>query len=112
MPITLPFAQAIEDRRMNIASRALDKAEAGKAERAAVAAALGRDSYRPRLWFPNDDVRQIAKERAKAEQKSVKRATGVREYTFHETEEARRASIQASNRKASQKRRDKRKAAI
>lgn len=111
MSIRLPFADAIENRRLRMNVRGLDLADAKKAARAAAAEAEGRNDYRPRLWFPNEEVRQLARERDLAEQVSVKRATGVRGYTRHASEEESRAAIRESNRRASQKRRDEKAAA-
>ncbi|MBB3568731.1 hypothetical protein [Rhizobium sp. BK491] len=115
MPVVLPFADAMAKARNAIAYekavRALDRTETRKAERAAEAAAEGREDYKPRRWFGDDVVRQLARQRNKEEQQSVKRATGVRNYTFHETEEERLAARRASNRLASKKRRDAKKAA-
>ncbi|KAA3529026.1 hypothetical protein DXM29_09505 [Agrobacterium tumefaciens] len=109
MAVELAFADSIKDFRQRLAhdkaERALVRTESGKAERAARAAAEGRADYKPRRWFANDATRQLAKQRDKEEQQSVKRATGVRGYTFHETEEARLAARRESNRLASRKRR-------
>ncbi|MBB4955527.1 hypothetical protein H4S14_003522 [Agrobacterium vitis] len=92
------------------AKGALNRAEAGKAKRAAQAEAEGRADYKPRRWFANDAVRKLARERDREEQKSVKQATGVRPYTFYDTEEERQAARRESNRLASQRRRDRLKA--
>ncbi|MGP4752118.1 hypothetical protein [Agrobacterium pusense] len=114
MAIELAFAGSIKDFRQRLAhdkaESALYRTESGKAERAARAAAEGRGDYKPRRWFSSDAVRQLAKQRDKEEQQSVKRATGVRSYTFHQTEEARIAARRESNRLASQRRRDRKKA--
>lgn len=106
----LHFAEAIENRRKLMADWQLAYADARMAQRAAEAEAAGRTGYKPRRFFPTDDVRQLAKEREKAELESVKRATGVRQYTKHETFEAAREAKRESNRRASQKRREKMKA--
>lgn len=111
MLIELPFAPAIADWRMRNAARALAYSDARMAERAAAAEAAGRTDYKPRHWYPNEDVRKLAKEREKAERESVKRATGVRPYTFHDNDEARLAAKKESNRLASKRKRDKKKAA-
>lgn len=115
MPVVLPFADAMAKAREAIERdkvvRALDRTETRKAERAAEAAAEGRDGYNPRRWFSSDAVRQLARQRDRQEQESVKRATGVRSYTFHQTEEGRLEARRESNRQASQRRRDKKKAA-
>ncbi len=111
MSVALAFTESIAKFRESLAhdkaKGSLNRAEAAKAKRAAQAAAQGRHDYKPRLWFANDAVRKLARERDREEQQSVKKATGVRSYTFHKTEEERLAARRESNREASRKRRRK-----
>lgn len=115
MAITLRFAAAIDKSRARYANdkaeRALDRMEVRMADRAALAALEGRFDYRPRRYFRSDLERQLAKQRDREELEAIKRATGVRPYIRRNTDEERRAAIQESNRRASQKRRDAEKAA-
>lgn len=120
MAVALHFASALAKREATIArdratrrSReiSLEQAEAERDARARQAEAEGRTNYKPRRHFGSNAVRQLAKQTDRERWASEKWAAGVRDYNFHETEEARLAARRESNQLASKKRRAKRKAA-
>lgn len=116
MKISLHFADAIAHRQAALdrdpmvrRSRdiTLDQAEAERDARARQAEAEGRTDYKPRRHFGSKVIRELAKQRDKERWASEKWAAGIRDYNFHETEEARLAAIRESNRLASKKARDR-----